>query len=309
MKRNILVCLALLLTLQATAWASTYHVDPGTRDYPDIQSALNAIAANPNPPEVIILAPDVYTGPRNTGLTLSGANVTIRSWNYHDNPDPNIVATTIIDCQGSASNPNRAFTIQNSSILQGITIINGYQRGVKGLDGVIPGQPINPAVVTSPPDANDGNDSPPASDPSSQSYGGALLINGGSTPIIEWCVFKNNVVTGSHGGAGDPGQNGLWTYPTIVLNEEPNDPNNWPPVFYPHPSDPNLIIVPEITIEEVDDGQWGGDGGDGYGYGHGGAIACRSGSSPIISNCIFEDNEARGGIGGAGGAGGNATFD
>ena len=45
----------------------------------------------------------------------------------------------------------------------------------------------------------------------------------------------------------------------------------------------------------------GGQGGAGFGNGYGGAISCLNASSPIIRNCTFSGNAARGGMGGNGG--------
>ncbi len=67
-------------------------------------------------------------------------------------------------------------------------------------------------------------------------------------------------------------------------------------------TDPTQQPSPQTT----GDGQWGGFGGMGEGNGHGGAMACLSGSKPILVNCTFQDNGAYGGIGGNGGSGGNS---
>jgi hypothetical protein len=94
-------------------------------------------------------------------------------------------------------------------------------------------------------------------------------------------VITGNVVTGAYGGDGADGDYGPFSF-----------------------------IPPNSTnIETIDDGQYGGHGGTGMGRGYGGAIACLSGSNPIIRGCIIKDNLARGGCGGDGGDGGYVIDD
>ncbi|MHC4153639.1 MAG: S8 family serine peptidase [Planctomycetota bacterium] len=70
----------------------------------------------------VVVAPGVYTGSHNRNLWFAGKAITVTSQNPDD---PNIVAATIIDCQGA----DRAFVLRNGegfrSVIEGFTIING----------------------------------------------------------------------------------------------------------------------------------------------------------------------------------------
>jgi predicted outer membrane repeat protein len=296
MKRQILISLVILLSIQALAGAgNTYYVP--SRDYPTIQSAINAAAVAND--DVVVVAPGVYTGSGNVDLDFNGKAITVKSQINLDNPNWDIISSTIIDCQGNQNEPHRAFYFRNSegnsSKVIGFTIRNGYSRGPKGADGQIgyDGNPLSefdPVSVdptadptTLPPRALNGDAA------SGDGYGGAILCAGAS-PTIKYCVITDCTVTGAQGGNGASGQDGPWEHWTLG-DEDPCFPGQ---------------IAPDAVMTPSDDGQWGGYGGDGSGNGYGGAIACIS-SSPIISDCAISDNFARGGCGGNGGNGGNAT--
>ncbi len=282
MKRQILLILAIVSILQTIATAETLYVSTRSRDYHDIQDAID----NSQNGDVIIVEPGVYSGNNNVDLDFGGRAITLRS--LYPN-DPCTVASTIIDCQGTMQNPHRAFNFisgeGNDSKVLGFTIINGYQTGTKGQDESIL---VNKSVFGLPEDqiddkyfwfwrAKNGGDANALS--GVEGYGGAILCFG-SSPTIQYCVIKDCTVVGPVGGNGADGLNGKWTLTIFDI----------PPKVY-----------------EFDDGQWGGHGGIGIGNGYGGAIACRVNANPVISDCTFENNIARGGIGGDGGDGGNGA--
>jgi hypothetical protein len=295
MKRQILISSIILLFIQNFVSASTLYVP--SRDYPTIQSAITA--ANPATNDVVVVAPGVYIGTGNVDLDFGGKAITVKSTINPASPNPAIIAATIIDCQGTKDDPHRAFRFHNhedpNSKVLGFTIRNGYARGLKGADGApgYNGDPLSDFIPIPP--CDDPNDCPPyalnGANASGSGYGGAILCEAASSPTIKYCVVKNCAVTGAQGGRGADGQNGTWLHWTLG-DEDPCNPGQ---------IDPNAVLT------ENPDGQWGGSGGAGSGNGYGGAVACRGGSSPIISNCNISDNFARGGCGGDGGAGGNAV--
>jgi len=307
MKRQILISLVILLFIQTLAAAV---VRPVPQQYTTIQSAIDAssdgdivvVAPNPNPQY-----PVSYSGTGNVNLDFGGKAITVQSQINPENPNPDTIANTIIDCGGQPAAPmgdtgaaNRAFWFHTGegpdSKVLGFTIINGYARGPKGADGV-PGYVGDPVNLFRPiPRGDDPNESPPyaldGADATGNAYGGAILCEVASSPTIQYCVIRDCTVTGAHGGRGADGLWGTWYHWTI--------------------SDFNMVdgtLLPDADLEENTDGQWGGRGGFGSGNGYGGAITCLGGSSPIISDCTISDNFARGGCGGDGGNGGNAEGD
>jgi len=77
--------------------------------------------------DTIILTPGVYKGKYNRDIDFKGKRITIQSIN----PEcPTVVASTIIDCNGTEAEPHRAFYFHNGEdancILAGLTIKNGY---------------------------------------------------------------------------------------------------------------------------------------------------------------------------------------
>lgn len=306
MKRQILISALILLSIQTLASAADLYVP--SRDYPTIQSAIND-AVNGDVVIVAPIAPDVYTGLGNINLDFGGKAITVRSEINPDNPNPTVIAATIIDCGGQPAGPmagdtgaaNRAFWFHNGegpdSKVLGFTIINGYARGPKGADGV-PGYDGNPVNLFRPiPRGDDPTENPPyaldGADANGDAHGGAILCEGASSPTIQYCAISDCTVTGAHGGRGADGLWGTWYHWTLA------------------DVDPCTGLIDDVNNDPTEntDGQWGGRGGSGNGNGYGGAIACLGGSSPIISDCTISDNFARGGRGGDGGDGGNAEGD
>jgi hypothetical protein len=285
MKRQILILSLALLWVGNLASAATIYVPD--RDIQTIQDGLD----DANSGDEVVVDQGVWTGHRNVNLDFNGKAITLISSGFNVNaPDWTIVAATIIDVAGDRKSPNRAFDFHrgegNGSKVIGFTIRNGYMTGGNGRDGgyttiggVYQPNPFNLRGSYADPCAPRGEDGGSAVG-IGNGYGGAILCTG-SSPTIQFCTITNCVVTGSQGGDGANGLSGPWTY---------RDISAVPP-------------VPKTT----NDGQWGGWGGWGFGNGYGGAIACLGGSSPVIKDCNFVNNAARGGCGGNGGNGGIAA--
>ena len=98
-----------------------------TRDpnhlYISIQAAIDAC----NDDDTVIVAPGIYSGDGNRDIDFNGKAITIRST---DPNDPNIIAATIINCDGTMEEPHRGFKFASgegpNSVVAGLTITNGY---------------------------------------------------------------------------------------------------------------------------------------------------------------------------------------
>jgi predicted outer membrane repeat protein len=306
---------AILLSLIVAAAAVSASAAPvKVREVPfpylTIQAAIDAA----NDGDTIVVHPGTYTGDGNRDIDLGGKAVTVRS---EDPDEDGIVAATIIDCQGSAKQPHRAFIFQTNedanSIVAGFTILNGYIR----IDGAGSSDPATPG--------EDGEDS----------MGGAISCTG-TSPIIRNCIINNCVAEGGAGGAGAPGKPGVPADPG-----DPNDPNDDIPAIPPTEGGPGgnasngygggIYCDPNSgpTILNCKFNQCsalggaGGAGGTGGTPGDpnepnapggpsgssdseagGGGICVASGSNATISDCILADCNAVGGGEGSGRGGG-----
>jgi parallel beta-helix repeat protein len=128
----------------------------GSGDYPTIQAAVNAATNG----DTIVLEPGIYQGVGNRDVNYDNRAITITSI---DPNDAAVVAATVVDCQGSATEYHRGFSFHNNVLgqsLRGLTIRNAYTNG----------------------------------------SGAALLCDGGSRPIIEKNVITDNFAEQWGGG-------------------------------------------------------------------------------------------------------------
>jgi hypothetical protein len=143
----------------------------GTGEYPTIQAGID----DSNNGDVIVLCPGRYTGPGNREIDFKGKAITVRST---DPNDPNIVATTIIDC----NDMSRGFYFHSyedaNSVLAGLTVANGY--------------------------------------PGSRANGGGIYCYQ-SSPLITNCTFRENrFKLGGCGGGNGGGMYNLQSNPTLI---------------------------------------------------------------------------------------------
>jgi parallel beta-helix repeat protein len=140
-----------VLAFSATAHAKTIYVDDdgphdpgpgdptvsdplenGTKGHPFdmIQEAIDAAYDG----DTIFVNPGTYTGYGNRDIDFLGKTITVRST---DPNNPNTVAATIIDSQGSEGDYHRGFYFRSgedeNSILEGLTITNGFHSTGAGI--------------------------------------------------------------------------------------------------------------------------------------------------------------------------------
>ncbi len=97
-----------------------------------IQAAIDA--TDPYEADVVIVAEGTYTGDGNRRIDYLGKVITVRST---DPDDMDVVAATVIDCEGSWPNPQVGFKFLSrerlDSVLAGLTIINASYGGGGGV--------------------------------------------------------------------------------------------------------------------------------------------------------------------------------
>jgi len=160
--------------------------------YCTIQAAIDDAGTG----DEIVLSPGTYTGSGNRDIDCQGKAITVRG---SDPDDPAVVAVTVIDCQGSQSEPHRGFVFRSGegsgSVLSGVTITHGhgplesFEGGSYSAGGAIyctgSGPVIRKCVI---------------SDSQSDYWGGGMYCLD-SNPVLCGCTFSGNSCTGGTGGA------------------------------------------------------------------------------------------------------------
>jgi len=151
MGRIVLVCALVLVLFNSGAQARSWYIEAdGTGDAPTIQAGIDSASTGDH----VLLQPGIYTGAGNRDVDLQAKEI----WVLGNAPEPR---DCIIDCQGSAAEPHRAFFFDGeegtSAGLSNVMIRNGYAHG-----------------------------------------GGAVSVEGGYLRI-DFCVFYNNHSSGNGG--------------------------------------------------------------------------------------------------------------
>jgi len=191
MKNFALLWICLILAIPCQARTITVD-DDGPADFNTIQAAIN----NSNNGDIIIVSPGTYTGPGNRDINFLGKAITLRST---DPNDPNVVAATIIDCNGTESEPHRGFYFDNyedaNSVLAGLTITNGYANQGGGIFCEQSSPTITNCDIT-------GNS---AGDEFGMGFAGGGIFCKEAVPTITNCVISKNYARHGGGVAGCDG--------------------------------------------------------------------------------------------------------
>ena len=154
-------------------------------EYYNIQDAVD----DANDANTIIVTLGAHTGSGNRDIEFLGKAITVQSI---DPNDPDIIAATIIDCQGSDLDPHRGFHFRNqegpNSVLAGLTMTNGggrYDGGaIRCWSNSSP--TIKNCIITN---------------NLSGGRAGGIYCGNDSSPIISNCIITNNIATRGYGGA------------------------------------------------------------------------------------------------------------
>jgi len=228
--------------------------------FPTIQAAINAAEDY----DMVLVADDTYTGEGNRGLDFGGKAITVRSENGPNN--------CIIDCQ----NLGRAFYFHNgedaSSVLDGLTITNGYATNGGGIYCGNSSPTITNCIIT-------GN----LAKAENHAYGGGIYCRD-SNPIVTNCTITGNSSDGkrSYGGGIYCGDSDPIITNCTVTGNSSDGKRSYGGGIYCGDSDP---IITNCTVT--------GNSSDGSG----GGIYCRSDRRDgtfTITNCTIVGNAGTG---------------
>ncbi len=260
--------------------------------------------------DIVIVEPGSYKGPGNRDIDFNGKAITVRST---DPNDPDIVASTIVDCNGSETDPHRGFFFHSQeeldSVLDGFTIINGYVSGCGEAEGgggifIYNSSPTisNCIIKYNHIEAEWASD-----DFFSQPGGGGIYIAGDS-PVIKNCaITENSTGYGGYGAGISCVSYYSYAAPTIqncIIAK--NDATGW------HGQGGGIYCGYGSTLTAIDCtinenfAQYGGGMGNyrsspnitnctftgNSAEFRGGGIFNRDHSSPIITGCTFNENSA-----------------
>jgi parallel beta-helix repeat protein len=245
----ILVCLLTVSTSQA---ATITVDDDDPADFNNIQAAIN----DSNEGDIVVVSPGRYTGPGNRDIDFLGKAITVRST---DQNDPDIVAATIIDCNGATLESYMGFYFNNDespdSVLAGLTITNAAGGGIATTDGSSP--TITNCIIT-------------------RNVGG-MYNDRHSSPVVANCTFTDNYTDGD--GAGM--HNSWYASPavtncTFTGNYAYRDGGGMHNSWYSTPAVTNSTFTAN------------------YAYGDGSGMHNSWYTDPVVTNCTFTGNYADG---------------
>jgi parallel beta-helix repeat protein len=160
-------------------------LEDGSSDHPfdSIQEAIDAASFGPG---CVVILPGTYTGEGNYDITFEGKAITVRSIDPNDSA---IVASTVIDCQGTQDVRRKGFIFNKGesaqSVLDGLTITNAHAGyiGGGGINCTVSSPTISRCVLRN--------------NKATQRGGGMYIASG--SPVVSNCIFSGN--TAADGGA------------------------------------------------------------------------------------------------------------
>ncbi|MHC4160308.1 MAG: LamG domain-containing protein, partial [Planctomycetota bacterium] len=256
MKNLIFIWICLILAIPCQGRTITVD-DDGPADFSNIQAGINDASDG----DTVIVAPGTYTGPGNRDIDFLGKAITVRST---DPNDLNVVAATIINCNGTPNEPHRGFYFHNdedaNSVLAGLTITNGYapeeflwDHGWFAVGGAIFCYDASPTIAKCTISRNEAN---AEDDPFSWGGGGGICCLGENlTMTITDCHINENTAISLGGGILCVPLDGYF-----------------------------VVTISNCTITK--NSAWVGGG-----------ICSRDGTTTIITDCTIQGNSARWGGG------------
>ncbi|MHC4756071.1 MAG: right-handed parallel beta-helix repeat-containing protein [Planctomycetota bacterium] len=243
-------------------------------DYNTIQEAID----DANDYDLVIVSEGTYTGLGNRDLDFHGKAITVRSVEPHD---PNVVAATVIDCQGSSSEKHRGFYFHSGesdrSVVSGFTITNGYAPYVRrgygdiSLGGGIYCRGASPKIVNCIVTSN-----------IAEREGGGIYNEKGKPTLIN-CTLSGNSASGSLGKGG-----GMYNYIvgnatlincTFSGNSSTRDGGGVRNHWHSSPTFTNCSFIDNSSPQ------------------YGGGMSNSSSSNAVVTNCTFSGNFGGGGGG------------
>ncbi len=250
--RNLIMTICFLgLLFAGSTNAAVYNVPA---DYGTIQAAIDVCVDG----DTVVVAPDTYSGPGNRNISFKGLAITVQST---DPDDPQVVNSTIIDCEGSLS--TRGFVFQSGETsdakVAGLTITNGNHFSGGAISCSNGSSPtISNCVLTA----------------NSAVFGGAIECgNSNSQPTISKCTITANSALVGGGGIYCTGSSPTIESCIIAGNSAPSGG-----AIYAHNAGEPAIVNCTISANAASV--------------FAGGVYCFSSSNLDISNCILWGNTA-----------------
>ncbi|MHC4387463.1 MAG: hypothetical protein ACYSX1_02530 [Planctomycetota bacterium] len=206
--------------------------------------------------DTVVALMGTYTDTGNRDIDFSGKAITVRS---ADPNDPCVVASTIIDANGTPGDLHRGFIFQSgedaNSVLSGLTITMGYHERGGGILCGDSSPTLSNCTITE-----------------NWAENGGGIFSRDSSPTLTNCLFSQNLADADGGGVYCEFSNPTLTNCTFSENLADRHGGG----MFDYNSSP---LLTNCTFTENIAGQCAGG-------------LWNSHSSPILNNCTFRSNEA-----------------